>query len=164
MLRCCIGPRRTHRGACGCEANTGDGAGILLAMPDQFFSNVLMEELDVKLPALGEYAVAQVFLPQDEGLRLQARKIIEDAAAHMGHDIITWRAVPTNNRSLGLSARKTEPVIEQLFLSAKGHLQTLEVEQQVRFCGGAAHALGQLLLCTGCLGQRWPPRKILCAR
>lgn len=84
----------------------------------------------VQLPPLGQYAVGQVFLPQEEGLRLQTRKLIEEAVAHMGHDLITWRVVPTNNRTLGLSARATEPIIEQLFISAKGHLK-LEAEQQV---------------------------------
>jgi glutamate synthase (NADPH/NADH) len=121
---------RTHRGACGCEANTGDGAGILVAMPDLFLSSVLHEEQGVSLPPLGKYAVGQVYLPQDEGMRLQTKRIIEEAVTHMGHDFITWRPVPTNNRSLGASARATEPIIEQIFIGATGHL-ILEPEQQL---------------------------------
>ena len=81
-----------------------------------------------------------MFLPQEEGLRLQTRKLIEECVEHMGHDLITWRVVPTNNRTLGLSARATEPVIEQLFISAAGHLK-LEVEQQVR--GGDGERKGE---------------------
>lgn len=77
-------PRRTHRGACGCEANTGDGAGILVAMPDDFLSSALIEEQGVKLPPLGQYAVGQVFMPRDEGLRMQTRKVIEDTLAQIG--------------------------------------------------------------------------------
>ena len=94
----------------------------------------------MQLPPLGQYAVGQVFLPQEEGLRLQTRKLIEECVEHMGHDLITWRVVPTNNRTLGLSARATEPVIEQLFISAAGHLK-LEVEQQVR--GGDGERKGE---------------------
>ena len=84
-----------------------------------------------------------MFLPQEEGLRLQTRKLIEECVEHMGHDLITWRVVPTNNRTLGLSARATEPVIEQLFISAAGHLK-LEVEQQV--FGGRE---GSVCVCGG---------------
>ncbi|GAX83612.1 hypothetical protein CEUSTIGMA_g11036.t1, partial [Chlamydomonas eustigma] len=122
--------RMTHRGACGCEANTGDGAGILCAMPDQFLTNTLIEEKGVQLPPLGQYAVGQTFLPQEEGLRLQTRRMIEEAVGQMGHEFFTWRRVPTNNRPLGQSAKATEPVIEQLFISATGHLK-LEAEQQL---------------------------------
>ncbi|GAX86014.1 hypothetical protein CEUSTIGMA_g13429.t1, partial [Chlamydomonas eustigma] len=122
--------RMTHRGACGCEANTGDGAGILCAMPDQFLTNTLIEEKGVQLPPLGQYAVGQIFLPQEEGLRLQTRRMIEEAVGQMGHEFFTWRRVPTNNRPLGQSAKATEPVIEQLFISATGHLK-LEAEQQL---------------------------------
>ncbi|KAG1678741.1 hypothetical protein FOA52_012780 [Chlamydomonas sp. UWO 241] len=122
--------RMAHRGACGCEENTGDGAGILVSMPDAFLSSRLRAEDNITLPSLGQYAVGQVFLPRDEGLRLQARKIIEREVARMGHDLIAWRVVPTSNRSLGASARRTEPVIEQLFISAEGKLK-LGPEQQM---------------------------------
>jgi len=123
--------RMTHRGACGCEENTGDGAGILLSMPDLFLNTVMSQEHGIKLPPAGEYAVGQIFLPRDETLRYKTRVIIEEVSAAMGHDLIGWRVVPTNNRSLGLSARKTEPVIEQLFITAQGKLQKLEAEQQL---------------------------------
>ncbi|KAL6762553.1 hypothetical protein V8C86DRAFT_1824990 [Haematococcus lacustris] len=124
--------RMEHRGACGCEANTGDGAGILVAMPDTFLSNTLLEEQGIRLPPAGEYAVGQVYLPRDEGLRHRARTIIDTLAAELGHDHITWRKVPCDNRSLGLAARSTEPVIEQLFISASGGvLKQLQPEQQL---------------------------------
>eukprot|EP00798_Chlamydomonas_sp_ICE-L_P026060 gene26060-11762_t len=123
--------RMTHRGACGCEANTGDGAGILVAMPDEFLATVLHEEQDIKLPVGGDYAVGQVYLPQDETQRHKCRSIIEKVTSDMGHESITWRVVPTNNRSLGLSAKETEPVIEQYFISATGNYTHLEPEQQL---------------------------------
>jgi glutamate synthase (NADPH/NADH) large chain len=63
--------------------------------------------------------------------------MIDDAVGHMGHEFFTWRRVPTNNRPLGQSAKATEPVIEQLFISATGHLK-LEAEQQVRAMNQAA--------------------------
>ncbi|GFR49656.1 hypothetical protein Agub_g11798 [Astrephomene gubernaculifera] len=123
--------RMTHRGACGCEANTGDGAGILVAMPDGFFQSVLMEEQGLKLPPAGAYAVGQMFLPQDELARQKVKEIVEDVATQFGHVSLTWRPVPTNNRSLGKSALNTEPVIEQWFLTSTGNHAALETEQQL---------------------------------
>ncbi|GIL79137.1 hypothetical protein Vretimale_16677 [Volvox reticuliferus] len=123
--------RMTHRGACGCEANTGDGAGILVAMPDGFFQSILMEEQGLKLPPLGAYAVGQVFLPRDEASRQKVKDIAEKVANQLGHVSLTWRQVPTNNRSLGRSALNTEPVIEQWFITSTGNHAALEVEQQM---------------------------------
>eukprot|EP00955_Chlamydomonas_euryale_P021734 229507-Chlamydomonas_euryale.AAC.3 len=123
-------PRRTHRGACGCEENTGDGAGILVAIPDSFLQSRVQAEEGVTLPPLGDYAVGQIFLPRDEGLRRKARTIIEKAVQKLGHDILTWRKVPTDNRRLGASAVRTEPVVEQLFISAHGSLKHLKPETQ----------------------------------
>ncbi|GLI65807.1 hypothetical protein VaNZ11_009430 [Volvox africanus] len=123
--------RMTHRGACGCEANTGDGAGILVAMPDGFFQSILMEEQGLKLPPLGAYAVGQVFLPRDEALRQKVKDIAEKVANQLGHVSLTWRQVPTNNRSLGRSALNTEPIIEQWFITSTGNHAALEVEQQM---------------------------------
>lgn len=104
-------------------------------MPDEFLSSVLEEEQGVKLPPAGDYAVGQVFMPQDAALRAQCREIMERVATDLGHSTITWRVVPTNNRSLGKSARDTEPVIEQWYVSASGNLPNLNVEQEVRGSG-----------------------------
>jgi len=124
--------RMEHRGACGCETNTGDGAGILVAMPDSFLHSVLSEEQGIQLPAFGDYAVGQIYLPREEGLRNKSRSIIDRVVADMGHDAIAWRVVPTNNRSLGPSALSTEPVIEQLFLTSHGvKLKNLQTEAQL---------------------------------
>ncbi|KAF8066383.1 Glutamate synthase [NADH] [Scenedesmus sp. PABB004] len=123
--------RMAHRGACGCEENTGDGAGILCAMPDSFLSSVLMDEQRFKLPPLGEYAVGQVFLPRDEAARSNAKCIMERVAAKLGHDSFTWRTVPTDNSSLGSSAVAVEPHVEQWFLAARGVKEQLDTEQQL---------------------------------
>lgn len=110
---------------------TGDGAGILAALPDTFFHHVLMEEQRIKLPPLGQYAVGMVFLPQDAAQREAAKKLLEATAAALGHDTITWRTVPVTNKSLGQSAVAVEPVIEQWFINSRGSLMHLQTEQQV---------------------------------
>lgn len=109
----------------------GDGAGILVAMPDSFLSSVLLDEQAVRLPPQGEYAVGQVFLPRDEGQRGTARCVIERVAARLGHDTLTWRRVPTHAAPLGASAVAVEPVVEQWFLSARGNRAGLDTEQQL---------------------------------
>nr|QKY14997.1 glutamate synthase 1 [NADH] chloroplastic isoform X1 (GOSHI) [Polytomella parva] len=123
--------RMTHRGACGCESNTGDGAGILVAMPDTFLSRVLREEQHFNLPMLGDYAVGQLFLPQDAHLREKCCAIIDRVASRQGHKSLTWRRVPTDNSSLGKSALGTEPVVEQWFVSSTGSMKHLLPEQQL---------------------------------
>eukprot|EP00877_Chromochloris_zofingiensis_P004027 jgi/Chrzof1/13625/Cz08g04180.t1 len=123
--------RMTHRGACGCEENTGDGAGMLTAIPDTFFQHVLAEEQQFKLPPNGEYAVGQTFLPSDEKDRARAIRIVESVAASMGHESLIWRTVPTDNSSLGQSAVAVEPCIQQWFVSSTGKISSLDTEQQL---------------------------------
>ncbi|KAF1893422.1 hypothetical protein Lal_00001895 [Lupinus albus] len=101
--------RMTHRGACGCEANTGDGAGILVALPHHFYEEVV----DFELPPLGKYAVGMLFLPTSNSRREESKKV----AQSLGHSILGWRTVPTDNMGLGKSAVQTEPVVEQVFLT-----------------------------------------------
>lgn len=120
----------------------GDGAGMLCAMPDSFFSAVLMDEQSFRLPPLGEYAVGMVFLPTDEGQRNTAKCVMERVAAKLGHDSFTWRTVPTDNASLGASAVAVEPRVEQWFISARGIKEQLDTEQQVRRPAGTCLARG----------------------
>ncbi|KAL5727008.1 alanine dehydrogenase [Ranunculus cassubicifolius] len=105
--------RMTHRGACGCETNTGDGAGILVGLPHKFF----MENVDFRLPPHGEYAVGMMFLPTSENRRIESKSIFTKVAESLGHTVLGWRSVPTDNSGLGKSAVDTEPVIEQVFLT-----------------------------------------------
>src|SRR5258706_15280954 len=82
-----------HRGACGCEKNTGDGAGILLQKPHKF----LLRECDktkLKLPRPGEYGVGMVFLPQDLSARKQCEALFEQAVLEEGQWVLGWRSVP----------------------------------------------------------------------
>jgi glutamate synthase (ferredoxin) len=104
-----------HRGACGCETNTGDGAGILLQVPHRFFVKACAA-LEIPLPARGRYGVGMVFLPPDSAARRTCEAIFERVAAEEGQRVLGWRDVPTNNAGLGPSARDAEPVIRQIFI------------------------------------------------
>ncbi|HUL02319.1 MAG TPA: glutamate synthase large subunit [Gemmatimonadales bacterium] len=103
-----------HRGACGCEANTGDGAGILVQIPDGFLRAVLPFEL----PPLGQYGAGLVFLPHDARSRHTLKALFEKIAAEEGQQVLGWRAVPTDNRLIGDSAKAAQPVFEQVFIAA----------------------------------------------
>ncbi|MBI3401258.1 MAG: glutamate synthase large subunit [Acidobacteria bacterium] len=105
-----------HRGACGCEANTGDGAGILIQMPDRFLRKVTAD-LGIALPPAGRYGAGLVFLPRNRGEREQCRELVEQTARSEGHAVLGWRPVPGDDSSLGASARASKPVIEQVFIA-----------------------------------------------
>ncbi|HEY1912199.1 MAG TPA: glutamate synthase central domain-containing protein, partial [Vicinamibacterales bacterium] len=104
-----------HRGACGCEANTGDGAGILIQMPDRFLRKAT-GALGFALPPAGHYGAGLVFLPTNQPARERLRQLIEETVRAEGHGVLGWRVVPGDDSSLGASARLTKPVIEQLFV------------------------------------------------
>jgi glutamate synthase (ferredoxin) len=115
-----------HRGACGCEKNTGDGAGILLQVPDKFLRRVCAER-SIELPPEKHYGVGMVFLPPD----ISQRRAIEDICRQMiqaeGQKFLGFRKVPTENESLGETARSEEPVVKQLFVG-RGKDVTSEIE------------------------------------
>ncbi|KAJ0986186.1 hypothetical protein J5N97_004542 [Dioscorea zingiberensis] len=108
--------RMAHRGACGCEVNTGDGAGILVSLPHEFYKEVT-KEAGFELPPAGQYAVGMFFLPTDENRRQEGKAAFEKTAESLGHVVLGWRRVPTDNKGLGKSALQTEPIIEQVFLT-----------------------------------------------
>ena len=105
-----------HRGACGCEENTGDGAGIVIQIPDTFLRKVA----PAALPASGEYGTGLVFLPHDESDRDRIRDVIARITDEEGQRLLGWRDVPTDNRMVGPSARATQPVFQQIFIAARG--------------------------------------------
>src|SRR5213082_422372 len=105
-----------HRGACGCEASTGDGAGVLVQMPDRFLRKATAD-LGFALPPAGRYGAGLVFLPKDRPGREQLRQLIEGTVRAAGHAVLGWRTVPGDDSSLGASARAAKPVIEQLFVA-----------------------------------------------
>jgi len=106
-----------HRGACGCEANTGDGAGILVQVPDKFLRKD-MAKRGIKLPPAGQYGVAGVFLPREEKERADCMKGLEDVVKAEGQTVLGWRDVPTDSKGadIGPSAIRAEPVMKQLFI------------------------------------------------
>ena len=117
-----------HRGACGCEANTGDGAGLLLQTPHAFFR----QQVRFELPDPGNYAVGAVFLPRDPGQRRACEEIFEHEARATGLGVLGWRDVPTSNHSLGRSALAGEPFMRQVFLARPAQLPgELEFERKL---------------------------------
>jgi glutamate synthase domain-containing protein 2/glutamate synthase domain-containing protein 1/glutamate synthase domain-containing protein 3 len=104
-----------HRGACGCEANTGDGAGILVQMPDRFFRQEA-GKLGIALPALGDYGVGVLCLPRDEASRDRCERAFEKIVRDEGQQVLGWRTIPTNNAPIGATARRDEPVMRQVFI------------------------------------------------
>ena len=110
-----------HRGACGCEPNTGDGAGILIQIPHLFFQHKA-KELGFILPDAGQYGVGMIFFPMDRVLRDQCRVLLNDYIDECDFELIGYRDVPTQNESLGASALMVEPKIEQVFVKPKSPL------------------------------------------
>jgi glutamate synthase domain-containing protein 2/glutamate synthase domain-containing protein 1/glutamate synthase domain-containing protein 3 len=106
-----------HRGACGCEANTGDGAGILIQIPDRFLRRVLASD-GITLPVSGAYGVGAVFLPTDHSARARVQQTIARVIAEEGQRLLGWRHVPVEDAHLGPSASATRPVILQMFVAA----------------------------------------------
>jgi glutamate synthase domain-containing protein 2/glutamate synthase domain-containing protein 1/glutamate synthase domain-containing protein 3 len=104
-----------HRGACGCEANTGDGAGILVQMPDRFLRKHA-RALGIELPAPAEYGAGLVFLPRDAGQRATLERLFERIVTEEGQRVLGWRDVPTDDRLLGATAVAAEPVFRQIFI------------------------------------------------
>ncbi|MBO3664235.1 glutamate synthase large subunit [Microbacterium stercoris] len=105
-----------HRGAIGSDAGTGDGAGILTQMPDEFFRAVA----GFPLPPAGEYAAGLMFLPRDESARAKQKAGIESIAAEEGLTVLGWRDVPVDDEHLGRLAYEARPAFEQLFVSRTG--------------------------------------------
>ena len=106
-----------HRGACGCDPETGDGAGVLVQMPHRFMVKVAAEN-GIELPDALRYAVAMCFLPQDDDLRNFCKETIEDCAREHGVEPLGWRDVPVDPDAVGIWAQARMPHIAQLFLKA----------------------------------------------
>ncbi len=105
----------THRGACGCDPETGDGAGLLLQIPHGFFAKHA-EAAGFSLPPAGSYGVGMLFVSPEERQSRQARQMVEEAAADEGFEVLGWRRVPTNSSAIGWLARESEPHVYQVFL------------------------------------------------
>ena len=104
-----------HRGACGCEANTGDGAGILIQMPDRFLRGEAAR-LGIDLPAERGYGAGLVFLPRDPASREQIEALFERIVAEEGQCVLGWRDVPTDDSAVGASSVAVEPIFRQILI------------------------------------------------
>ena len=109
----------THRGAVGADPLAGDGAGILLQVPDVFL-RAECQALGIDLPPTGDYAVGMVFLPQNPEERAQGEEAITRVTKAEGQTILGWRDVPVDNSCLGESVRPMEPIIRQVFIGRGG--------------------------------------------
>ena len=105
-----------HRGACGADSATGDGAGILIQIPHQFFQVECIKS-GIDLPEAGRYAVGNIFLPVGEDTQ-QGQEIMARAVVTEGLELLGWRDVPVDNTTIGKMARSVEPVVKQLFVGA----------------------------------------------
>src|SRR3954452_19777897 len=106
--------RLEHRGATGPEIDTGDGAGILLQLPDEF----LREVVDFELPQAGRYAAGMVFLPREPETRAEIEQLIERQVAAFGQTLLGWRDVPVNRDVPGKTAAEVQPHIRQVFIGS----------------------------------------------
>lgn len=108
--------RLAHRGAVGADPKTGDGAGILIQIPHEFFKKAAKEN-NIELPQPGFYGTGLVFLPQNSQEREFCKEVFEKVIAQHGQVILGWRRVPVDDSTIGQGARIAEPVFEQVFIS-----------------------------------------------
>ena len=140
----------THRGAVGADPLAGDGAGILLQIPDKLLREE-MAKLGVQLPPVGQYGVGMVFLPQEPASRLACEYEIERSIKEEGQILLGWRDVPCDNTGLGESVKKIEPVIRQVFIGRnKGVTVTDALERKLYIIRkSSGHAIQALKLAHG---------------
>ncbi|MFA5116259.1 MAG: glutamate synthase large subunit [Candidatus Omnitrophota bacterium] len=120
--------RLSHRGATGADPKTGDGAGILIQIPHDFFTRVCTEN-KINLPPFGQYGTGLVFLPQESSERKFCKEVFSRVAASEGCFVLGWRQVPVDDSDIGKTARETRPAIEQVFIGSQ--LQGLELERKL---------------------------------
>ncbi len=122
-----------HRGACGCEPNTGDGAGMLTALPHALLRRVAADDFGAELGPPGAFAAGLFFLPQDDGERALCKDTVEEIVAERGQRMIGWRQAPTRPEvaNIGATALDSMPVIEQLFIGAAEGLDQDAFEREL---------------------------------
>ena len=140
----------THRGATGADPLQGDGAGILVQLPDAFFRRAC-GKLSITLPAIGQYGVGMVFLPQEPASRMACEQEIERAISAEGQVLLGWRDVPTNNSGLSKRTKEVEPVIRQVFVARGSRDMDQDALERKLYVirKGAGHAIQALNLRHG---------------
>jgi len=117
-----------HRGACGCEPNSGDGAGILLQKPDEFLRAVCPE---ITFPDYDAYGLGMIFFPKEENKKEASRAIIKQSFLDLGFEILGYRKVPVNRNGIGVTALSAEPDIEQVFVVPTRKLRPIDLERKL---------------------------------
>ncbi len=120
-----------HRGASGADPLSGDGAGILLQVPDKFLRSVLLQEDEKVLPRAGHYGVGMVFMPQDIDQRRDVRAHFADIVNEEGQKILAWRKVPTNAACLGETSLASMPDVRMVFIGRNAHLTDIQFERKL---------------------------------
>jgi len=119
-----------HRGACGCDPETGDGAGVLIQIPHKFFAREC-EKLGFSLPKPGTYGVGMTFLPVEKHQRLQCEGILERIVREEGLKLIGWRDTPVYASAIGRVARASQPYIQQIFVGRAAGMDEDEFERKL---------------------------------
>ncbi|MCA9267832.1 MAG: glutamate synthase large subunit, partial [Planctomycetales bacterium] len=133
-----------HRGGCGCDPNTGDGSGMLTALPHQFLQKAARAELHADLPEPGKFAAGVVFLPTDKAQREKCKQTVNEIIKRQGQRLVGWRKTPTDaaGANVGAAALAGEPFCEQLFIAAADGLDAAAFERQLYLIRKqASHAL-----------------------
>ena len=107
--------RLSHRGATGADPKTGDGAGILIQIPHEFFVKIC-KEIKIDLPPKGEYGTGLIFLPTDDKERAFCKDAFREIIKKEGQVVLGWHTVGVDDSDIGKTARETQPVIEQVFI------------------------------------------------
>lgn len=148
----------SHRGGCGCEPDSGDGAGILVRLPDKFFRRVTGVQ-GIHLPPPGEYGVAMAFLPKDVLARTECQRVLEQMVHEYGMTVLGWRDVPVDSHHIGPTPRRSEPRVRQLFVgmgqtfynrtdfNRRLYLVRQRAENSVEFNSLSAEARQQFYVC-----------------
>ena len=105
-----------HRGGCGCDPITGDGAGLFIQLPHKFFKSVCAKECGFEVPEEGDYGVGFVYLSKDAKLRAEEESTIESVVSAEQLELIGWRDVPVNSTILGKASSECEPLMRQFFV------------------------------------------------
>ncbi|MBE9181535.1 glutamate synthase large subunit [Oculatella sp. LEGE 06141] len=145
-----------HRGACGAEANTGDGAGILMQVPHKFLKKVTAAE-NITLPEVGQYGVGMIYASPDAATRQKSRHLFEQIVAEEGQSVLGWRDVPTNHASLGDTAKSSEPFMQQVFIQrAANLLDDLAFERKLYVIRKRSHSI----IRTSQIDSYWYPSSL----
>jgi glutamate synthase domain-containing protein 2/glutamate synthase domain-containing protein 1/glutamate synthase domain-containing protein 3 len=122
--------RMSHRGGCGCEENSGDGAGILVGLPDDYYRKVMKNEFGWD-KAESKFGTGILFVPPDDASVAALKDIMDNQVARKGLSVIGWKTVETDNSALGASSLSTEPRMEQVFIENSQGLSSTEFDREL---------------------------------